>query len=156
MTPSELTALAFTAFEVDAATAPATSLRAGDQLDDYEEPGPYDPDIDKVSDAYLEAFPWGISHLDPASWRHYLPHLIDYVVRHCGQGTHVGEATISSLRPPDRDPPRLASLTPAQETAVTLFLEFLAFSDESAHQGTACQAIDEWWSPAAMYRPTPL
>ncbi len=53
----------------------------------------------------------------------------------------------------ERDPPRLATLTHSQEEAVTQLLEVLAFTDGSGHQASACRAIDEWWSPDALYRP---
>jgi len=155
MTSPELIKMVRDAFTDDMAVDPAVTLRGGDQLDDHRTAPPYDPVIDAVTDAYMESFHWGVAYLDAASWRHYLPQLADYVVRHFDQGTLVGEATISSLCAPDRDPPRLATLTAEQEHAVTKFLEFLAFTDGSVHQDGACRAIDEWWSPDAMYRPRP-
>ncbi|MBH0187702.1 MAG: hypothetical protein HP493_02280 [Nitrospira sp.] len=81
-----------------------------------------------------------------------MPHLIEYVVRHVGQFTEVGDALLNNLRPPDREPPRLASLTPDQEKVVTAFLELLAFSESSAHRDFACQVLEEWWIPGALYR----
>lgn len=153
MTPSDLVRLVGDAFAVDAEVTPAITLRGGDCLDDHREPPPYDAGVDSVSDEYLESFHWGVGYLDAASWRHYLPKLTDYVVRHFDKGTLVGEALICSLRAPDRDPPRLAALTRPQEEAVTQLLEFLAFADGSGHQDSACRAIDEWWSPHALYRP---
>ena len=66
---------------------------------------------------------------------------------------NVTDALLSSLRPPDREPPRLASLSPEQEVLVTRFLDILAFSEESAHQELACQLLEEWWAPGALYRP---
>lgn len=153
MTSLELIKIVREAFADDIAVDPTMTLRGGDCLDDHRDAPPYDPAIDAPSDTYMEAFHWGVAHLDAASWRHYLPQLADYVVRNFDKGTLVGEATISSLCAPDRDPPRLATLTPGQERAVTTFLEFLAFTDGSAYQDGACRAIDEWWSPYAMYRP---
>lgn len=153
MTPAELINMVQGAFTEDVAKRPAITLREGDHLDDGREPPAYDPAIDAVSDAYLESFHWGISYLDACSWRHYLPQLADYVIRHFNRGTAVGGAFVASLCAPDRDPPRLGTLTLRQEQAVTQFLEFLAFTEGSAHQEEACRAIDEWWSPEAMYRP---
>jgi len=152
MTPQELVQLVRTAFAADVEIEPAITLRGGDCLDDHRDAPPFDPDVDSVSDEYLESFHWGVGYLDAASWRHYLPTLADYVVRHVDKGTLVGEAFVSSLCAPDRDPPRLATLTPLQEAAVTQLLEFLAFTDGSAHQAGACRAIDEWWSPNALFR----
>ena len=153
MTSLELIQMVRDAFADDIAIDPPMTSRGGACLDDHREAPPYDPVRDAVCDAYMESFHWGVAHLDAASWRHYLPQLADYVVRNFDEGTLVGGATISSLCAPDRNPPRLATLTPGQENAVTKFLEFLALTDGSAHQDEACRAIDEWWSPDAMYRP---
>ncbi len=154
MTPIDLIHKIRAAFSEDIAKPPSITLRAGDAFDDHAAPPAFDPIIDAVTDGYLETYPWGIAHLDADSWRHYLPQLADYAIRHFSRGTLVGEATVSSLCAPDRDPPRLATLTERQEEAITQFLEFLAFTDGSAHQEEACRAIDEWWSPDAMYRPS--
>lgn len=155
MISTDLSKMLLDAFADDIAVDPKVTLRGGKHLDDHGAPPPFDPVTDKISDEYMESFHCGVAHLDPASWRHYLPKLADYLVRHFNQGTLVGEATITSLCAPDRDPPRLATLTPRQEQAVTEVLEFLAFTEGSAHQGDACRAIDEWWSPDAMYRIRP-
>ena len=61
-------------------------------------------------------------------------------------------ALATSLCAPDRDPPRLATLTHSQEEAVTHLLDFLALTDCSGHQDSACRAIDDWWSPGALYK----
>lgn len=152
MTSQEIVQLVRDAFSADVENKPVITLRGGDCLDDHRDPPPFDPDLDAVSDTYLESFHWGVGHLDATSWRHYLPTLADYVVRHFNSGTLVGEALLTSLCAPDRDPPRLATLTHSQEEAVTHLLEFLAFTDGSAHQDSACRAINEWWSPDALYR----
>ena len=74
---------AFDAFKADAEAIPPITLRGGDALDSYDEPPPYDAGIDEPTDAYLETFAFnGLNFLDAASWRHYLPRLIDYALRH--------------------------------------------------------------------------
>lgn len=140
------------AFAKDAASLPGITLRGGAALDGYDNPPPFDQALDEVTDTYLERYSGGLTFLDASSWRHYLPHLIEYAVRHFGQFTDVCDVLLNSLRPPDREPPRLASLTPDQERAVTAFLELLAFSESSAHQAFACQVLEEWWMPGALYR----
>jgi hypothetical protein len=65
------------------------------------------------------------------------------------------DAFLSSLRPPDRDPPRLGSLTAKQETLIRECLEVLAFSEDSVYQPDACQVLEEWWVPNATYRRLP-
>jgi Family of unknown function (DUF6714) len=65
----------------------------------------------------------------------------------------VVDALLSALRPSDRVPPRLASLTEAQEAVVREFLELLAFGDEpSPYRDLALQVLEEWWLPNALYR----
>lgn len=152
MSHRDLTSRIVEAFAADAAKEPTITLRAGDAIDDYFEPQPFSPTEDRVSDAYLERHPCGVPHLDAASWRHYLPHLMEYALRHLERGSNVVDALLESLRPPDREPPRLGSLSPLQEYVVVAFLDVLAFSDESAHRELACLLLEEWWAPGALYR----
>jgi len=142
----------FSAFAADLAATPTISLRAGNELDDYKQASRFEPAADAISDAYLESYHWGIAHLDAASWRHYLPYLIEYALRHRDNGSLVVDSLLHSLRPPDREPPRLASLSCRQESLITQFLETLAFGESSVHQDLACQVLDEWWLPNALYR----
>ena len=141
------------AFERDLATVPSISLRVGNELDDYRQPTAFNPDLDTTTDDYLDKYHWGIAHLDAASWRYYVPHLVSYSIRHFSESSNTIDSFLGSLRPPDREPSRLGSLTPDQENAIKEFLEFLAFSDGSEHQELACQTIEEWWIPGALYRP---
>lgn len=152
MGPSALVAEIFAAFASEVETTPSVTLRGGNQLDDYEQPSPFDPSIDSITDAYLETYPGGLGYLDVASWKHYLPHLVEYAIRHKGDGDLVTDSLLNSLRPPDHVPPRLASLSAEQEALLTRFLELLAFDDQSPHQEFACQVLDEWWLPNARYR----
>jgi hypothetical protein len=147
-----LVAELFGAFALEIAAIPSVTLRAGNSLDDYQQPSPFESAVDSISDGYLENYPWGIGYLDAASWRHYLPHLIEYALRHKHDGNLVVDGLLNSLRPPDREPPRLASLSPQQEAQVTRFLEALAFGEPSPHQELACQVLEEWWIPNALYR----
>jgi hypothetical protein len=62
------------------------------------------------------------------------------------------EGLLWSLRPPDREPPRLGSLTPAQEEVMRAFLEGLGFEDGSVHQDLALQVLEEWWVENPLYR----
>lgn len=144
------------AFRTDTETIPPITLRGGNAIDDYDIPPPYDPCCDQPTDTYLEYYTfWGLAHLDAESWRHYLPHLIDFALRNMradAPGTLTIEALLTSLRPPDRTPPRLGSLTPAQEAAIVAFLDQLAFNPASSYQELAMQALEEWWLPQARYR----
>jgi len=64
------------------------------------------------------------------------------------------DAFLTSLRPPDREPARLASLSVEQEAVVSAFLDVMAFHDTSVHQELARTALEEWWAPGALYRPS--
>jgi hypothetical protein len=144
------------AFRADAAVPPPLSLRGANDVDGYRVPTPFDPVEDQPTDAYLEghAF-WGIGYLDAQSWRHYLPLLIDYAFRHPDDPRMVTEALVRSLRPPDRYPPRLTTLTADQEDVVRTFLERIALGDAIPDlQGGAQQALEEWWLPNPRSRPT--
>jgi hypothetical protein len=152
MNPRALVAMANAVFAHDAASTPKITLRGGEALDSYDDPPPFNPTVDAVTDGYLEQYAGGLTFLDAASWRHYLPCLIEYTVRHFERGSDVCDALLNNLRPPDREPPRLASLSPAQEKVVTALLDLLAFSESSAYRDFACQVLEEWWVPEALYR----
>ena len=126
----EIISRAHAAFHADAGAAPLITLRGGDAVDSYASPPPYDPELDQPTDAYLERHAWGINYLDPASWRHYLPRLIDYALRHRADGPFVVDSLLFSLRPPEREPPRFAVLTKEQEQVIVAFLEVLGFEGD--------------------------
>lgn len=141
------------ALHADALAAPRMTLRGGYAEDSDDFAPPPDPDLDRLTDTYLEAYAfWGLAYLDPASWRHYLPHLIAYTFRHMDDPEMAVEGLLHNLRPPDREPPRLASLTAEQEAVIVAFLEEVAFSDDSANRDFAMQVLEEWWIPDALYR----
>ncbi len=156
MTPTDLVRRAFGAFRDNAATPPPLTLRGGCEIDSYHRPERYDVVEDAPTDEYLERFTfWGLGYLDGRSWRHYVPRLIEYALSHPEDPAMVAEALVRSLRPPDRYPPRLATLTPEQEAVVTQFLETLALGGRAPHlEGEAQQALEEWWLTRPRSRPT--
>src|SRR5262245_51147572 len=127
MAAPELLRRAFDAFRADVASSPPLTLRGGNAVDGYDLPEPFDPALDEPLDEYLRGYAfWGLVYLDARSWRHYLPRLIDHALRHPDDPGMVAEALVRSLRPPDRYPPRLASLSPDQENVISSFLELIA------------------------------
>jgi hypothetical protein len=153
MERSEISRRAGEVFHADAVAAPTMTLRGGYAEDSYDFAPPPDPVLDELTDTYLETYTfWGLAFLDPASWRHYLPHLINYTFRHMGDPKMAVEGLLHNLRPPDREPPRLASLTTEQEAVIVAFLEEVAFSEDSANRAFAIQVLEEWWIPDALYR----
>jgi hypothetical protein len=157
MDTSALVNRAFEVFRADAAVPPPLTLRGGNSVDSYNASVPFDPAEDEPTDAYLEGFAfWGLGYLDGQSWRHYLPRLIDYAFKRPDDPAMVTEALVRSLRPPDRYPPRLATLTLEQEDVVRSFLEQAALGDALPHvRAEALEALEEWWFPNARSRPTP-
>lgn len=140
-------------FQADLEAAPQKTLRGGNAEDSYDLAPPPDAELDRLSDEYLEAYTfWGLAFLDAASWRHYLSPLIDYSFRHMDDPKMAVEGLLHNLRPPDREPPRLASLTAEQEAVIVAFLDEVAFSDDSANRDFAMQVMEEWWVPDALYR----
>ena len=156
MTTESIVRRAFEVFRTDSSAPPPLTLRGASAVDSYNQPMPFDPAEDDPTDAYLEGFAfWGLGYLDARSWRHYLPRLIDYAFRRPDDPAMVIEALVRSLRPPDRYPPRLATLSAGQEDVVRSFLEQAALGDVIPHvQAEAQQALEEWWLPNARYRPT--
>ncbi len=156
MSMASIISRAFEVFRIDAAAPPPLTLRGANAVDSYNQPMPFNPAEDESTDAYFEGFAfWGLGYLDARSWRHYLPRLIDYAFRRPNDPAMVTEALVRSLRPPDRYPPRLATLSADQEDVVRAFLEQAALGDAIPHvQAEAQQALEEWWLPNARCRPT--
>jgi hypothetical protein len=150
-----LVARAFEAFRDDVSAPPPLTLRGGNAIDGYDRAEPFDPALDEPDDAYIEGYGfWGLGYLDARSWRHYLPRLIAYAFRRPDDPSMVVEALVNSLRPPDRYPPRLATLTPNQESIVCEFLEQVALRNlVPGLAGDAQQALEEWWWPNPRSRP---
>ena len=154
MDHSELLRKAREAFQIELAERPALTLRGANAVDGYDRPDPYDADIDAPSDEYLERFSfWAMPYLDARSWRHYLPRFIEYALAHPDDPAMVVEAAVRSLRPPDRLPARLTTLSSDQEAVVRSFLELLALGGDAGSPGEdARTALEEWWLPGASLR----
>ena len=150
MSHTDLIADVFAAFSAEGTAFPPTTLRGGDALERDPPAPPVDVLVDAISDESLEAHPWGSGWLDDVSWRHYLPFMMEYALRHITRSTDVTDALLTSLRPPDRTPPRLATLAKAQETVVLRFLDVMAYSPESASTDLAAMVLSEWWTPGAI------
>jgi hypothetical protein len=157
VTRDDIIKRAYDAFKADIDSIPPITLRGGEALDSYDDPPAYDPAVDEPTVQYIETFAFhALTFLDAPSWRHYLPRLIEYALTNISSnapGTMAIDGLLWSLRPPDRDPPRLASLTREQEEVVVAALDQLAFSDDSVYRKDAMQVMEEWWIPGALYRP---
>jgi hypothetical protein len=144
---AQIVADALTAFREDVEVPPNTTLRGGNHLDSYAAPPPFDPRMDTPTDDYLEEHAFhALPFLDAHSWRHYLPALIAYSLQpNRSRRSMVTEGLLLSLRPPDREPPRLATLSSAQRLAVERFLTHLAFGEVTRERDLVLQVLQEWW-----------
>ena len=128
----DLIELVNTVFDGATVKTPPMSLRGGNAVDSYDLPPEYDEQLDQPTDEYLQQFAyWGLPHLDPVSWHYYLPFLISYSLRNATKDSPIEsegvvEATLFSLRPPDREPSRFSLITPEEEEVIVQFLEILA------------------------------
>jgi hypothetical protein len=131
---------------------PQITLRAGDAEDRYEDVLPlFDPKLDEPTDEYLEKYHCGLIYLDTDSWRFYLPYLIDYSLRKLEDGELIVDSFLSSLRPPDREPPRFKSLSDTQKELIKEVLYILAFDDKSIFKEYAMTVLEEYWIPNSLY-----
>ena len=154
MRHAEIVRRACSVFAEDARRPPPMSLRSGEDADSYRVPRPYSPDDAPTQALIGQLAFWALPHMDAQSWRHHLPNLIEYGLAHRSDpGDLAVEAILWSLRPPDRDPPRLGSLSDEQEAVIVAFLDVLAFDDASAFTDFAQQVMEEWWAPRPLFRP---
>ncbi|BAU63055.1 hypothetical protein STA3757_04100 [Stanieria sp. NIES-3757] len=151
MNNKKISQRAYVVFHNDSLKIPPMTLRAGNAVDSYKLPPPYDEQLDKPTDDYLQQFAYfALPYLNALSWRYYLPFLIDYSLRHATaevptQSCLTIEGTLSSLRPPDLEPPRLSVLTTEQKSVIVDFLELLALDDRSNYRDYAMQVLEEYW-----------
>ena len=154
----ELIQNAYEVFYDESVKIPPMTLRAGDAIDGYDIPPPYDEELDKLTDDYMQQYAcFALPFLDAVSWRYYLPFLIDFTLRHftteaSPESSVVVDGILYSLRPPDTEPCRLAILTAKQESVIIQFLDILAFDEASDYQDFAMQVLEEYWIPGALYR----
>jgi hypothetical protein len=151
MNSSEVIELAFHRFQP---SDPELTLRQANEVDSYRDPSPKTSEESlPPTDQYLESHHFGIPHLDPVSWRYYLPYLTSYALRNMSKGDSlVIHGFLQSLRPPDRTPPRFAVLDGEQEKVIISLLELLGFDRQSGFQEDALQILEEYWIPNAIYR----
>lgn len=140
------------AFAADLARHPPMTLRSADSVETYGVGLPFDPVRDQSTPAYFDHYGSGVAHLDPASWRHYLPQLAIHALDFPEYGGLTIAQLLQSLRPPDRHPPRLRSLSKPQEDVMRQFLEVVASSPASNFQRAASEALEEWWTERASLR----
>ncbi len=115
---------------------PPRSLRAGNALDDYAVPPDFDAELDRPTDAYIEAYYHGLFFLDAESFVFYLPLVLDYGLTHPESDSNAVDTLLFAMQaggPPEASCPPLRG---EQERAVVFALEALrdltgdVFADE--------------------------
>ena len=108
---------------------------------------------DQVPDSSLEECTSALCHLDPESWRYYLPAYLVWSIRNYQHSDAIMiDFTIYSLKPSEEndllteyDMTRYRLLDHDQSTAVFHFLDFMAQQDEFVDAAAADEAIDLYW-----------
>ncbi len=148
----QISELAHKYFKLDFESHPKVTLRAGDALDNGSTHIPFNVELDQITELYLESFHWGINHLDPSSWRHYIPTFVDFCIRNKNSSSLVIDSFLNSLRPPDRQPARFSSLSSEQKDVIVKFLEFMAFDSKSGFADLAFQCLEEYWGSNPIFK----
>jgi hypothetical protein len=108
---------------------------------------------DRVPEASIEDCPWALAHLDPLSWRFYVPAYMSWTLAHfLTNDSIVADFTIYTFVI-NEDDERLAAyararfqtLDPAQSRAVCRFLRYMATHDDRCDGSAARRALGQTW-----------
>jgi hypothetical protein len=110
-----------------------------------------DPDTpwEEIPDDLISESPWGMPHLDPKSWRYYIPAYMIWSLRHEDDACHIIHGfmiyTFTILSPECRsyDLERFRTLSPPQVVAVRRFLRHRTCGVFDVDQ--AQRALAEYW-----------
>jgi hypothetical protein len=113
-----------------------------------------------LPDQHIEECPWALCHLDPVSWRYYIPAYMIWSLRNFrSNDSIVSDFTIYTFDASDSDAKlreysteRYRTLSPSQSRDVCRFLTYMANIGERADNLTAKAALKKYWgqfSPTA-------
>lgn len=139
-----------------------TTLHEGEVIDDYgsaEKRGKARRvDVERrwedVPNAHVESCMHGIYHVDPASWRYYIPRYMVWSIENFQTNSSLlSDLTIYQLAPPNESHTglrkhaleRYRMLDAAQSRAVALFLHYMAQHDDDADAYAASEALRIYW-----------
>jgi hypothetical protein len=110
----------------------------------------------EVPDREIEECAWALPHLDPESWRYYVPAYMIWSLRYFQTNNSiVSDFTIYAFNLHDDSElreyklARFRLLNPAQARAVGLFLRYMADHRDHADSETAARALAEYWGEFA-------
>jgi hypothetical protein len=165
MTPAETASIVAQIESAFAGVKPGTiTLREAETIDGYgtvaerarARAADREGEWHEVPDQTIDACPNALSHLDPESWRFYLPACMRFVLRTVHQRrrfpmdrliyalSYTNDGTLdAALRA------RFRLLTAAQAEVVRRFLELAAAHDDLCDAVVARQALDQYWRSAS-------
>ena len=117
-------------------------------------------DVDRrwvdVPDDHVAGCPWSLPHLDPVSWRYYVPAYMIWSLRHEDGPGNLAHGFITytfDISPGlvDYALARFEALTPDQSAAVTRFLRFRAGG--ASGDPAAERALTEYWGRLGSHGP---
>lgn len=111
------------------------------------------PCWEAIPDSHLEECSGALSHLDPQSWRYYLPRFMEWALTHYRTSKSITvDYTIYALLLTDDDAlinqhlrERYRQLTAEQTRVVCRFLQFMALEDGHVDAASATQALRRFW-----------
>lgn len=110
-------------------------------------------DWECVPDQDIEECCWALPHLDPESWRYYIPaYMIWTLTNFRSSDSVVSDFTIYTFEPYLADPQmrahatdRFGLLNEPQSRAVCQFLRHMAADEDNADAVVATRVVDEFW-----------
>ena len=108
---------------------------------------------ERVPDAAIEECQWALSHLDPLSWRFYVPAYMSWSLAHfLTSDSIVSDFTIYTFLINEDDErlvayaqERFRTLDAAQSRAVCQFLRYMAANDSRCDGNAARRALEQTW-----------
>src|SRR5262245_43324220 len=113
---------------------------------------------EEIPDQHIEECTSALSHVDPESWRYYIPRYMEWSLHNFRTSDSVvSDFTIYSFAPSGKNKPELREyslqryrlLTPQQSRVVYLFLRYMAKHDDHADTRVANEAMRKYWGAFA-------
>ena len=113
-----------------------------------------DRDWVEVPDAHVEECAYALHHLDPESWRYYIPRFMEWSLRNFRTNeSFLSDSIIYQFNPSSSDAAlakhamdRYRCLTTEQSRAVSRFLRYMAQNGEQVDDVVANEALRKYWA----------
>lgn len=112
-----------------------------------------DQEWEEIPDEHIEECTTALCHVDPESWRYYIPRYMEWSLSHFRTNdSFVSDSTIYTFDPSSTNPAlteysmaRYRQLTPEQSRAVCRFLRYMAQNGDHADDVIAEEALRKYW-----------